>query len=472
MTNSMKKLILIITIGIGALSSFAQGIYNTGGYIVSGPGTSWVVSGGNFTLTSESATNLAAMENLTIESDASLALISTTYLTIGGTLQNSGSLAGAASSSVTFTDASAQAINGTGTTTFGNLTVNNTNGLTLADADITVNGTLNFENGLLSTGTHTAQLGASAAITNAGSAKYVNGKLAHTFSSTGSKVFSVGKGGKYRPLTFNYTALTGTSVVTAEQTESAMSGTLPANTTLHTTNRYWTISQTGGTGLSYFVTLDATDYTAANTIVLLKKDASIVSYPATYSAPYYTNTSALSTFSDFALGELNYLVTTSVPKVSDLQVTLLPQASVKWYDAAEGGNFLSLTTPLTTATDYYASQTLNGVESTSRFKVTATVNTCYVTLTTTAVSNIEANTASSGGTISNSSGVPVTASGICWSTTPNPLASGNHTTGATASGSFTAGLTGLSTGTKYYVRAYATNGSGTAYGNEVEFTTP
>ena len=95
----------------------------------------------------------------------------------------------------------------------------------------------------------------------------MNGKLAQTFSSVGLIVFPVGKGRNYRPVTFiKHTAITGTSVVTAEQTETGMTGTPPANNTLLTTGRYWTISQTGGTSLQYYVTLDATGYTATNTV--------------------------------------------------------------------------------------------------------------------------------------------------------------------------------------------------------------
>ena len=93
------------------------------------------------------------------------------------------------------------------------------------------------------------------------------------------------------------------------------------------------------------------------------------------------------------------------------------------------------------------------------------------TLTTTAVSAITATTATSGGTITSPGGTTITASGVCWSTSANPTIADSKTTGATASGSFSGALTGLLGGLTYYVRAYATNTGGTAYGDQVSFTT-
>ena len=93
------------------------------------------------------------------------------------------------------------------------------------------------------------------------------------------------------------------------------------------------------------------------------------------------------------------------------------------------------------------------------------------TVTTTAISNIDKNTATGGGNVTADGGATVTARGICWSTSQNPTLSGSHTTNGTGTGSFTSALTGLSANTTYYVRAYATNGAGTAYGEEVSFTT-
>ena len=93
------------------------------------------------------------------------------------------------------------------------------------------------------------------------------------------------------------------------------------------------------------------------------------------------------------------------------------------------------------------------------------------TLTTNSITSISASDAISGGVISSDGGAPITAKGICWSTTNNPTITGNKTNDGTGSVSFTSQLSGLQEGAKYYVRAYATNSKGTSYGNEVSFTT-
>jgi len=92
------------------------------------------------------------------------------------------------------------------------------------------------------------------------------------------------------------------------------------------------------------------------------------------------------------------------------------------------------------------------------------LNALLPTLTTTAITGATGTGATSGGTITSPGGTTITASGVCWGTSPNPTVANSKTTGALASGSFTSTLTGLTTGTLYYVRAYATNTAGTAYG--------
>jgi hypothetical protein len=92
-------------------------------------------------------------------------------------------------------------------------------------------------------------------------------------------------------------------------------------------------------------------------------------------------------------------------------------------------------------------------------------------LTTTAVSEITTITAASGGNITSDGGESVTARGVCWGTTTKPTISNSKTTDGTGTGSFSSSITALTSNTKYYVRAYGTNSVGTAYGNELSFTT-
>lgn len=93
-------------------------------------------------------------------------------------------------------------------------------------------------------------------------------------------------------------------------------------------------------------------------------------------------------------------------------------------------------------------------------------------LNTMTVSSITASSALSGGAISSDGSTPIVARGVVWSTNPAPTVSlSTKTTDGTGIGSFASNITGLNANTTYYVRAYATNNTGTGYGNEVIFST-
>ena len=93
------------------------------------------------------------------------------------------------------------------------------------------------------------------------------------------------------------------------------------------------------------------------------------------------------------------------------------------------------------------------------------------TLSTGEITSITSNSATSGGSITDDGGAVITARGVCWNTTGSPSISDKKTTDGTGTGSFTSSLTGLESNTTYHVRTYATNEAGTAYGNEITFTT-
>jgi len=93
------------------------------------------------------------------------------------------------------------------------------------------------------------------------------------------------------------------------------------------------------------------------------------------------------------------------------------------------------------------------------------------TVTTSPITNITETSATGGGIVTEQGSSSVTARGVCWSASSNPTISDAHTTDGTGIGNYTSNITGLAANTPYYVRAYATNSEGTAYGNQVSFTT-
>lgn len=95
----------------------------------------------------------------------------------------------------------------------------------------------------------------------------------------------------------------------------------------------------------------------------------------------------------------------------------------------------------------------------------------YATLSTNAISTITGTSAIGGGNVEFDGGSAINTVGVCWDTTSHLSISKPHTTNAGSTGSYTSAITGLLPNTTYYVRAYATNATGTSYGNEVIFTT-
>ncbi|MBE0641421.1 MAG: hypothetical protein IH599_05250, partial [Bacteroidales bacterium] len=221
---------------------------------------------------------------------------------LSGDLVNNGVFINQDQSIVVLKGDQAQALRGNVPGTFCILTLNNSAGVNLG-TDAIVYSHLEFLNGILFTDTHLLTMGDTAIITGPAATRYVDGKLAMPYSGPGAHFFPIGKGGNYRPLTLEFTALTGSSLVTAEQFEDGLNGVMPPNISQLTTGRHWTISQSGGSNMACLLTLDATDYSPAGPVVLLKQDNGTIVALAT-TAPDYTNTLVFNDFSDFGLGEV------------------------------------------------------------------------------------------------------------------------------------------------------------------------
>ena len=147
-------------------------------------------------------------------------------------------------------------------------------------------------------------------------------------------------------------------------------------------------------------------------------------------------------------------------------------ANAKTINGTGTGSFSSSITGLIPSTTYYVrAYATNSVGTAYGNEFSFTTNAVIPTLTTAAITSVTSSTASSGGTITYDGGAAVTARGVCWSTSINPTIANSKTINGTGTGSFSSSLTGLAHSTTYYVRAYATNSAGTAYGDEVSFTT-
>lgn len=94
------------------------------------------------------------------------------------------------------------------------------------------------------------------------------------------------------------------------------------------------------------------------------------------------------------------------------------------------------------------------------------------TLTTNDVTDITENSAVCGGIITKNGYADITARGVCWNTTGNPTVNDQKTNDGIGIGSFTSNLTNLQPNTPYFVKAYAVNQAGVAYGYEKNFETP
>jgi uncharacterized protein (TIGR02145 family) len=141
-------------------------------------------------------------------------------------------------------------------------------------------------------------------------------------------------------------------------------------------------------------------------------------------------------------------------------------------DGESIGSFTSSITGLTYNTTYYVkAYATNSIGTAYGNEVTFITSPVLPSLTTIAVINIAADSARSGGNITNDGGSSVFDRGICWSTTSNPTIADYSLYIGTGTGSFTDRITGLTESTTYHVRAFATNSVGTAYGNELTFTT-
>jgi len=198
------------------------------------------------TVTTTANTGFTVNKKLTISSSNTLADGGTT-ITAKGDLDNSGTHSGTGKIVLTGGSA-AHALSGTGT--YGNLELNDSNGATLG-ASPTVSGTLTFTTGNITTGSSNTLTMASTAITSgAGPSKHVVGNLVRAFSAATTFTYDIGDGTNYTKLQVTFTAgVTGNLTASVTNTDhpnttSSASGVDSGKSV----NRYWTIKSSTVTG--------------------------------------------------------------------------------------------------------------------------------------------------------------------------------------------------------------------------------
>jgi uncharacterized protein (TIGR02145 family) len=147
-------------------------------------------------------------------------------------------------------------------------------------------------------------------------------------------------------------------------------------------------------------------------------------------------------------------------------------ANNKIINGSGTGTFSGSMTGLAASSVYYVrAYATNSAGTSYGNEVSFTTTNGSITLTTTTITAITVNSATSGGNITNNGGSGVSSRGVCWNTSPYPTTANSKTTNGSGNGVFVSELTSLAPNTLYYVRAYATNSLGTSYGSQLNFTT-
>ena len=164
--------------------------------------------------------------------------------------------------------------------------------------------------------------------------------------------------------------------------------------------------------------------------------------------------------------------------ISEVYVHYSPTSSFADYKEVEmtneNGTYIAQLTDLHKNTMYYVRYGASNKYSSTITKKNSSFHTLDFSLpvlTTTSVTQVTTNSAVTGGNVTDDGGASVTERGVVYGTSPNPTTSDNKITNGSGAGLFTCNLTDLQEGTTYYVRAYAVNEKGTAYGEEVSFIT-
>lgn len=136
--------------------------------------------------------------------------------------------------------------------------------------------------------------------------------------------------------------------------------------------------------------------------------------------------------------------------------------AIAYDDSSTGSSFNPSSNLAVTNTGYASGEGI-------AFALSVTLAQQSPSVTTNPVTNIGATSADGNGSVDSDGNSTITERGFCWSTSVDPTTAGSKVTSSGTTGAYSATMTGLTAGTLYYVRAYAINAVGTAYGNNKTF---
>ena len=265
----------------------------------------------------------ATVTDLTVNSGTTLDSSSYSNLRVQGNLSNLGTFS-LSNATIIANGAAAQTFGGTAPLVLGDLQINNSAGVTLA-VDVTVNDDLLLTSGVISAPSATLIVGKACAqgpISGASAASYVNGNLRLNFPSYATScLFPLGSGGRYAPLTINYSWQPGLSdgTITARTTSGdhpdTTAGFSPIGANV-SVNRYWSLIPGAGINIgAYSATFQFCNAAGCggsdldsganpnNFIVAFKQSGVWSSLTPSGSSATTRTVSGVTGFGEFAIGE-------------------------------------------------------------------------------------------------------------------------------------------------------------------------
>jgi len=288
-------------------------------------------------------------------------------LNVRGDWSNNGGTFNPGAGRVFLDGSSAQSVQGTASTAFYGLSVNNGNHINLNTSNMQVTGgtgSLQFINGRINTGSQRVILCETCSITGANNTRYINGNL-EMGVSTGNQVkqFAVGSASAYAPVTLTVNSVTtaGSVLVSSPGVEHPqISASLIDES--RNVNRYWSVQNLGivynNANISFQFQASDVDAIANSNAFILGQYNGTWSYPAV-SAQTATsiNSNGLTAFGEFIAGEGGAAPPSVLQNPADQsgctggQVAFTasafskPGAAVQWQVSTDGGNIFTNITP-------------------------------------------------------------------------------------------------------------------------------